>query len=64
MLTDLQPHQKCVAIVTRLGESAREMFRMIAPQKILHGGIRKCHQLGFVSYMIDALQDRFAASGE
>ncbi len=31
MLTDLQPHQQCAAIVTRLGGSAREVARMISP---------------------------------
>ena len=33
MLTDLQPHQQCAAIVTRLGGSAREVARMISPQE-------------------------------
>ena len=33
MLTDLQPHQQCAAIITRLGGAAREMARMISPQE-------------------------------
>jgi len=31
MLTDLQPHQQCAAIVMRLGGAAREMAIMISP---------------------------------
>ena len=31
MLTDLQPHQQCAAIIMRLGGGAREMARMITP---------------------------------
>ena len=38
MLTDLQPHQQCAALIMRLGGSAREMARMIAPQEMYHGG--------------------------
>ena len=30
MLTDLQPHQQCAAIITRLGGAAREMARVIS----------------------------------
>ncbi len=40
MLADLQPHQQCTAIITRLGGAAREMARMISPQAILQGGIK------------------------
>ena len=39
MLTDLQPHQECAAIIMRLGGGAREMARMITPQEIMNGGI-------------------------
>ena len=38
MLTDLQPHQQCAAIVMRLGGAAREMARMLTPQEMMHGG--------------------------
>ena len=64
MLTDLQPHQQCAAIVTRLGGSAREVARMISPQEIMMGGARNGVQLDPVSYLMAALQDRFAALDE
>jgi hypothetical protein len=64
MLTDLQPHQQCAAIVTRLGGSAREVARMISPQEIMMGGVRNGIQLDPVSYLMAALQDRFAALDE
>ena len=38
MLTDLQPHQQCAALIMRLGGSAREMARMITPQEMYNGG--------------------------
>ena len=38
VLTDLQPHQQCAAIVARLGGAARDMARMLTPQEIMHGG--------------------------
>jgi hypothetical protein len=37
MLTDLQPHQQCAAIIMRFGGSAREMARMITPQEMMNG---------------------------
>jgi hypothetical protein len=64
MLTDLQPHQQCAAIITRLGGNAREVARMISPQEIMQGGVRNGIQLDPVSYLSAALQDRFAALGE
>ena len=39
MMTDLQPHQQCAAIVMRLGGSAREFARTITPQEIMFGGV-------------------------
>ncbi len=64
MLTDLQPHQQSVAIVTRLGGSAREMARMIRPQEVVCGGVRSGQQLGRLSFMLAALQDRLATLDE
>jgi hypothetical protein len=63
-LTDLQPHQLCAAIVTRLSGSAREVARMISPQEIMMGGVRNGVQLDPVSYLMATLQDRFAALDE
>ena len=40
MLIDLAPHQKCSAIIMRLGGPAREFARMISPQEIMTGGWR------------------------
>ncbi len=64
MLPDMQPHQQCAAMITRVGGSAREMARMVTPQEILPGGIRTGVQLDFVSHTLAALQDRFAALDE
>ena len=64
MLTDLQPHQQCAAIITRLGGSAREMARMISPQEILQGGMRNGVLQDPVTYLLATLQDRFAALDE
>ena len=64
MLADLQPHQQCAAIITRLGGSAREFARMISPQEILQGGFRNGVQLDPVTYLLASLQDRFAALDE
>ena len=64
MLTDLQPHQQCAAIITRLGGAAREMARMISPQEILQVGMRGGVPLDPVTYLLSSLQDRFAALDE
>ena len=64
MLTDLQPHQQCAAIITRLGGAAREVARMVSPQEIMAGGMRNGVQLDPVSYLLAALQDRFSALAE
>ena len=39
MLTDLQPHQQCAAIIMHLGGAAREMARMVTPQEMVNGGV-------------------------
>ena len=64
MLTDLQPHQQCAAIIMRLGGAAREMARMISPQEMIFGGIRNGQQLDPVTYLLGALHARFAALEE
>ncbi len=40
------------------------MARMVMPQEILNGGFRNGMQVDPVSYMLAALQDRFAALDE
>ncbi len=64
MLTDLQPHQQCAAITMRLAGSAREMARMITPQEMMFGGVRNGVNMDPVTYMLGALQTRFAALEE
>ena len=64
MLTDLQPHQQCAALISRLGGAAREMGRMITPPEIMQGGVRNGVQLDPATYLLAALQDRFAALDE
>ncbi len=64
MLTDLQPHQQCAAITMRLAGSAREMARMITPQEMMFGGVRNGVAMDPVTYMLGALQTRFAALEE
>ncbi len=61
MLTDLQPHQHCAAITVRLADSAREMARMITPQEMMFGGVRNGVNMDPVTYLLGALQTRFAA---
>ena len=64
MLTDLQPHQQCAAIIMWLGGAAREVSRMITPQAMINGGVRNGVQLDPVTYLLGALQVRFAALEE
>ena len=64
MLTDLQPHQQCAAIILRLGGSARELARSITPQEVLRGGNRNGVPMDPVTYMLAALHSRFAALDE
>ena len=64
MLTDLQPHQQCSAIILRLGGQARELARMITPQEIMTGGVRSGVLYDPVSYLLGALQLRFASLDE
>ena len=59
-LTDMDPHQQCAAIIMRLGGQARELARMISPQEIVAGGMRDGQLLDPVTYLLGALQSRFA----
>eukprot|EP00974_Lingulodinium_polyedra_P089020 8630204-Lingulodinium_polyedra.AAC.1 len=58
MLTDLQPHQQCAAIVMRLGGAAREMARMISPQEMMNGGLANGVQVDPATYLPGALRAR------
>ena len=60
MLTDQAPHQQCTAIVMHLGGKVRELARMISPQEIVSGGWRDGQLLDPVTYLLGALQSRFA----
>ena len=64
MLTDLQPHQQCAAIIMRLGGAAREMARMITPQEMAQGGVLNGIAVDPVTYLLSALHARFAALEE
>ena len=64
MLTDLQPHQQCAAIIMRLGGGAREMARMITPNEMLNGGILNGQQVDAVTYLLGALHAKFSALEE
>ena len=64
MLTDLQPYQQAAAIVMKLGGTARELARMITPAELMHGGVRNGVALDPVTYLLGALQERFAALDE
>ena len=64
MLTDLQPHQQCAAIIMRLGGAAREMARMITPQEMAAGGVRNGVHVDPVTYLLGALHLRFGALEE
>ena len=64
MLTDLQPHQQCAAIILRLGGAAKEMGRMMTPQEMAMGGMINGQQLDPVTYLLAGLQARFAALEE
>ena len=64
MLTDLQPHQQCAAIIMRLGGSAREMARTISPQEMMEGGFRNGVAMDPVTYLLSSLHARFAALEE
>ncbi len=60
MLTDLQPHQQCAAIIMKLGGSAREMARMISPQEMMQGGIQAGVMVDPVTYLLTALHLRYS----
>ena len=64
MLTDLQPHQQCAAIVMRLGGAAKEVARMMTPQEMMNGGIQNGIQADPVTYLLGALHVRFSALEE
>ena len=64
MLTDLQPHQQCAAIIMRLGGSAREMARMITPQEMMNGGMLNGVAVDAVTYLLGALHAKFSALEE
>ena len=68
MLTDLQPHQQCAAIVMRLGGAAREMARMLTPHEMMHGGPPHHNPHGPpvdpVTFLLGALHQRFSALEE
>ena len=64
MLTDLQPHQQCAAIVMRLGGAAREMARMMTPQEMMNRGLQNGVQVDPVTYLLGALHARFPALEE
>ena len=61
MLTDLQPHQQCAAIIMRLGGAAREMARMLTPVEMMHGGQINGQAVGPVAYLLGNLHLRFSA---
>ena len=64
MLTDLQPHQQCAAIIMRLGGAAREMARMVTPQEMVNGGVMNGVAVDPVTYLLGSLHARFAALEE
>jgi len=64
MLTDLQPHQQCAAIIMRLGGAAREMARQITPQEMMQGGVQNGVLVDPVTYLLGALHARFSALEE
>ena len=56
MLTDLQPHQQCAALIMRLQGPAADFVRQITPQEIIAGGQRNGVQMDPVTYVLGALQ--------
>ncbi len=61
LLTDLQPHQQCTAIIMRVGGAAREMVRMMTPQEMTFGGVRNDVAVDPVTLLLSGLQSRSAA---
>ena len=59
MLTDLQPHQQCAAIIMRLGGSAREVARMITPPEMMQGGMLNGNMVDAVTYLLGQLHAKF-----
>eukprot|EP00974_Lingulodinium_polyedra_P092580 8969908-Lingulodinium_polyedra.AAC.1 len=64
MLTDLQPHQQCAAIVMRLGGAAREMARVISPPEMMNGGVLNGAQVDPVTFLLGTLHQGFSALEE
>ena len=64
MLTDLQPHQQCAAIIMRLGGGAREMARAMSPQEMMNGGMLNGVMVDSVTYLLGLLHARFSALEE
>ena len=62
MLTDLQPHQQCAALIMRLGGAARELGRMMTPQEMYHGGSIEPGGVVVdpVTYLLGSLHARFS----
>ena len=64
MLTDMQPHQQCAAIITRLGGTAREIGRMMTPAEVTQGGIVGGQALDLVTHLLQASHTRFSNLAE
>jgi hypothetical protein len=64
MVAELRPEQQVAAIIMRLEGSAREMSRMITPQEMANGGVVNGQMIDPVSYLLHALQGRYAALDE
>ena len=60
MLTDLQPHQQCAAVITRLDGTARAIGRMMTTFEITTGGVVNGVMVDPVTYLIHALHQRFS----
>ena len=60
MLTDLQPHQQCAAVITRLDGTARAIGRMMTTFEITQGGVVNGVMVDPVTYLTHALHQRFS----
>jgi hypothetical protein len=59
MMSDMQPHQQCAAIIQRLGGEARELARLMTPQELMNGGQLNGNAVDPVTLLFHALQTRF-----
>eukprot|EP00971_Amphidinium_carterae_P191460 3798994-Amphidinium_carterae.3 len=59
--SELDPVQQCAAIISQLG---RLLARELSPQEIMYGGLVQGVHLDPVSYLLNALQQRFAPLSE